>query len=171
MVLLTRFAWASQETVPPVDKNGLFEMRHVQRAAAGQQWPPAGVPPNATHVWELLRDGAHVRFYDEAELRLTLVWRQHCFASAWEVAQFEAKPERLELESVLSTFRADLARRGKAVPDDPLEFATLLAKEYIAYPLPSVPLPYNYCVAPLALPADAFYQPALRWLLSAVGCN
>ena len=86
---------------------------------------------------------------------------------------------------------------GRLSLADPLDFAQLLIAEYIAYPKPNAPrrepnivpprlagagdgqhhpsrsqvrVPYNFCVAPLALPADAFYMPALRWLLDAAGC-
>ena len=71
----------------------------------------------------------------------------------------------------VASHRSIVGCRLQAIPEDPLEYAQLLIKEYIAYPLPRVRVPYNFCVAPLALPADAFYQPALRWLLRAAGCS
>ena len=56
MVFLTRLICALQETVPPVDKNGVFEMHHVQPTP-----DTAAAAAAAGHVWELTRDGKHVR--------------------------------------------------------------------------------------------------------------
>ena len=70
---------------PPITKDSLFELEYL-----GEK------------QWQLFKDGEPVRVYDESELRITLVWRQHCFRSEEERARWEASEvDHMTLDGVL----------------------------------------------------------------------
>ena len=73
--------YVAEAVPPPITKDALFEMAYDGVGA-----------DDGAHRWALLRDGERVRVYRESDLRITLVWRQHCFRnanehSAWRGAQ------------------------------------------------------------------------------------
>lgn len=110
-------------------------------------------------TWLLTRDGQPLREYKESELRITLVWRQHCFRDADEHAAWErGDTSRLTLEQVLSRLEADLVQRGVVAAADglprhnPRAVMELLVEHYIRYPYPTVSaFPCEYGCAPHAL--------------------
>eukprot|EP01128_Nolandella_sp_AFSM9_P009179 TRINITY_DN57_c4_g1_i1.p1 TRINITY_DN57_c4_g1~~TRINITY_DN57_c4_g1_i1.p1 ORF type:complete len:472 (+),score=115.22 TRINITY_DN57_c4_g1_i1:164-1417(+) len=119
--------------------------------------------------WNLLSDGEVVREYDNDELRTSVVYRAKCFRDAAERDRWNNFPEKdqMTLEEIKEKFKADLVSRNRSTAEDlealsPLDFALLLIKEYIAYPLPSSPMiPYNYC-------ALSVVAPTLKPLLSLI---
>lgn len=113
--------------------------------------------PTRDTVWNLVSDGKLVTKYKFSELRIALVWRSKCFASAEEKARYDQTPP-LKVDDVLSRLRADLVKRNRLDKDAdiaPIDLATLMLDEYIHYPLPSNAwIPYNYCALPRLLGED-----------------
>jgi hypothetical protein len=115
-----------------------------------------------THIgnddWELRCDSELLRRYRTDDLRMSVVYRAKCFASASEAQRYETQREDtlLTLEQVLATFRADLEKRGRIHQADqvaPLDLAQLILSEYVRYPLPQAKIPFNYCAASKLIPA------------------
>jgi hypothetical protein len=136
-------------TPPPIDKSQECALTHV-----------------GSERWELRCDDRLLREYATDDLRMSVVYRGKCFASAADAERFRALPasEMLPLDAVLATFRADLEKRGRMHHGDdvaPLALANLIVSEYIRYPKPKVWLPLNVCAA------DRLF-PALRPLTKAV---
>lgn len=199
------FLWWGPEAVrrtAPLPRSGTVVdgSRTVHAAAAYR--PEAGPPPidkdletALVHVgegrWELRAESRTVRTYSEDELRISIVYRAHCFQDADEAAMFHAtlplKPasharaadgrqppeppeglRRLSLDDVMATLRADLARRNKPMPAGlmPYEIAMRLLREYVRYPPPpGAWLPFNYCALGGLVPR---LKPALRWVCATV---
>lgn len=108
--------------------------------------------------WELRCNGALLREYTTDDLRMSVVYRGKCFASAAEAERFKALPasEMLSLERVLGVFRDDLEKRGRLHHGDavaPLNLAHMIVDEYVRYPKPKAWLPINVCAADRLLPA------------------
>ena len=68
-------AYRPGEGPPPIDKNADVTLAHV----AGRRWELRGDRHDPKRV---------LRSYDEAELRISIVYRAHCFADAAEAALF-----------------------------------------------------------------------------------
>jgi hypothetical protein len=118
---------------------------------------------NTTDKWHVVVDGAVAATYDESELRLGAVYRARCFAGDEDRARFqEAQQNQWSIDFVLSTFKADMIRRGvlkqeRAAAIAPYDLGALIMDTYITYPLPQeAAIPFNYCalgkLAPLSKP-------------------
>jgi len=106
--------------------------------------------------------------YKTEDLRMSVVYRARCFRDKAESTKFAGNggPVSMTLDSILMKFASDMAAKGVvsdaegAMKMDRLDFAMLIVKTYIKYPLPVDPLiPYNYCALDRILPA---LSPLLR---------
>jgi hypothetical protein len=128
--------------------------------------PPPPIPPlgdcELTFVgndkWRLSCNGTPVTEYATSDLRLSVVYRGHCFRDEQSKEKFRTFPESAmftlaELEAI---FRRDLEMRWRiylheSVP--PLDFAMRIIKEYVRFPhSPVSRQPYNYCSWPMYYP-------------------
>ena len=112
--------------IPPLDKNNTYEIKYKEN----QQWV-------------LYKNGVEHKQYHENDLRITLVWRQHCFKDLDEKNKFndeeiKGSGKRFELKEILETFQNDLLTNKvvEKFPDDPTEIMSLLIHHYINYPYP-----------------------------------
>jgi hypothetical protein len=89
--------------------------------------------------WSLRCDGHEVRSYVTDDLRLAIVYRARCFASASEKERFARMSESMTLRGVLGVFRAELAARGRLSSADadvePLALAMLIINEFVRFGL------------------------------------
>ena len=98
---------------------------------------------------------ARVRNYTWDDLRISLVYRGRCFASAEEATRYAGNggppDQMLSIDVVLRTFSADLVRRGivgsveDAMAMDRLKLSIKILDTYIAYPMADNIIPWNYC--------------------------
>ena len=93
---------------------------------------------------------------------MSVVYRARCFRDKAESIKFAGNggPVSMTLDDILMKFATDMAAKDvvsnadAAMKMDRFEFAMLIMKTYIKYPLPVDPLiPYNYCALDRMLPA------------------
>ena len=120
-------------------------------------------------------DAAPLRNYTTDDLRITVVYRSRCFASAARAREFRAQLKgdageggRLSLDAVLSTLAEGLPAGGaykrNGTAADRLALAMAIIDRYVKYPLPdegAAPLAAtNYCALPRLVPwTKALLQP------------
>ncbi len=127
-----------EEKAPPLTKDNAWTMEYDSASGASEP------------VWILLKDGVPFKRYNESELRITLVWRQHCFADVAERDRWQEElhdtSKMMQLDEVLNKLERELiARKRITARPDPMTFAQLLVDEFVAYPFPDSPFPYNPC--------------------------
>lgn len=119
--------------------------------------------------WVLESNGTVLQNYTTDDLRMSIVYRARCFASADEASRFDGRggPEEgmMTLEGILRTFGRELARRGEVASEeaamamDRLELGLLIINTFVRYPLPDRWQPFNYCALSRLWPSTA---PLLR---------
>jgi hypothetical protein len=100
----------------------------------------------------------YLRSYSKLEVKLQVVWNQHCFETAEQKRQFEQAP-RLTLDEIKQVFKSDLAKK-KRLPSEEIaaiDLWTIVLKEYLIYPVNthnqnSTIFGFNYCLLPNILP-------------------
>lgn len=108
--------------------------------------------------WEVRSDGNVLQRYSSSDLRMTIVYRARCFASAEERDSYHnlQSSDKMSLTEILRVFTDDLVKRGKLTADSAkqisrLDLAILLLDAYVKYPLPAAAnavIPLNYCALP-----------------------
>jgi hypothetical protein len=124
--------------------------------------PPGGGDCTLTAVgndkWRLACSGAPVTEYATSDLRMSVVYRAHCFRDEEAKAKFHSFPESamFTLEEVATIFRRDLEMRWRILVHEsvpPLDFALRIIKEYVRFPhSPTSRQPFNICAWPMYWP-------------------
>ena len=122
--LVQRVARAS---VDVVGEGGAIE-RVGEIGAPDRHVPDDGIPFDAELTLDDVGGAWHVRdgnrsidVFDWADVRLSVLWKAYCFASASEAQAFDDHTDDLTPEQVTDIFVGDLRDRGVSfdVPDDP----------------------------------------------------
>lgn len=126
---------------PPLEKNNHYYLSYEKD----------------TDQWGLFNSLGHqLKRYNNDDLRVSLVWRVHCFKDQNENEKYKNQTDRVPIEEVLDVFRNDLKKRNIQVDENVkmLEFLIQLIDEYSNYPnKKSNGLPiFNYCLLPILLP-------------------
>jgi hypothetical protein len=111
----------------------------------------------------------YIQSYPHKDLRISLVWRTHCFKDQAEKERYknQKNEELLTGEQVIQVFKDDMIKRGKFTQEEitkmsHIDFFTLLIDEYVQYPHKQSSflryLNMNYCVLSKVYP---FLQPIL----------
>jgi hypothetical protein len=112
-------------------------------------------------LWHLQNAAGRVfARYATSDLRISLAWRQRCFASTDERDRFHRMEFNRSVDDILDTFERDLRARGRIAPasprPQPRDFALLILDEYARYPVEHQAaasfFPYNVCALPRLLP-------------------
>lgn len=116
--------YKAKEPVPQFDKNNRYYFRF----------------DNETDLWNLYDYTDNLmRTYKHDDIRISLVWRVHCFEDQNEMKKYhEQKPEdRISIDEIVKLFKDDLKRKGKLNNDNirPLDLWTLVVQEYSRYPI------------------------------------
>jgi hypothetical protein len=94
--------------------------------------PPSGAA-NADDggKWTLLSEGGEVvgRVGWE-QMRYSVSWKAYCFKDEAARQAWRSNADGLTMGRVLDTFRADLAAKGKRLPDNQVDVARALCAEY-----------------------------------------
>jgi hypothetical protein len=168
--------------------NGCRALHGVRRFPArsgAQDLPP--LPKDADNTvefvdghWELRRDGALIRRYNETDVRVSLVWRAHCFSSTEERQRWRDELARAQQEGrseldpyvVLDELLDELRKRGRLSQDaprpSPRDLALMLMDEFIRYPVDNGEqawMPFNYCALPKALHPSHWLRSPLEHIL------
>ena len=113
------------EIVPNFDKNSRYYLKFNDSAA----------------FWDLYdyKDNL-MRSYEAEDIRISLVWRVHCFQDDQEFERYknQADSGRLSIEEISKVFQNDLKAKNKLSQDaelKPLDLWTLIVNEYIKYPV------------------------------------
>jgi hypothetical protein len=116
-----------------------------------------------------------VASYQEDDLRISLVYRARCFASAQEAQRYANQPEseKMTLKGILETLYDDLVNNKIVSSREELDAMTivdrafLIMNTYVKYPLPPADValvPVNYC-------ALGKKYPILNPLLKLLSCK
>ena len=149
-----------------VDGSKVLHAAKVFRPAVKAPYLPKDKFSQLVHIgddnWELQVEDQVIRRYTTKDLRISMVYRARCFASAEEAQAYADLPEEemMTMEGILDTLKKDLVARGAAKADTidsmgKLELAFLIMDTYVKYPLPPVEnawIPFNYCALPRVLP-------------------
>ncbi|CAF1011998.1 unnamed protein product [Brachionus calyciflorus] len=99
-----------------------------------------------------------IKEYKNDDLRVSLVWRVHCFKDMDEKVKYDNQKndDRLSVETVLDIFKNDMKARNKNLDENMsnLEFLIKLIEEYSVYSNKiqnGLPV-FNYCLIPLVMP-------------------
>jgi len=87
--------------------------------------------------WRIGTEDAPVARYRWDEVRFSVSWKAYCYRDEAEHRLVDEHRDDLELGELLDVLRADLGRRGLAVPSDEHELARLLIDTYIRFPAPA----------------------------------
>jgi hypothetical protein len=87
-------------------------------------------------VWEVVADGRIEGTLRARDVRISILWKALTFSDERAAREFDEHVDDLDLETVVSTFGADLARRGIRVaePSDPFrdpEWSRTLTSSYM----------------------------------------
>jgi hypothetical protein len=87
------------------------------------------------HGWDVIDDGAVTTHFDDSQVRYTVSWKADVFRDEAEAASVDGGAVRLDLDTVVDMFLADLRGRGLAPehPRDPLydrDWVSLLGSTY-----------------------------------------
>jgi hypothetical protein len=152
-----------------VDGSKVLHAAKIFRPEVKAPHLPKDKPSKLVYVgedrWELQVAQKAIRTYTTQDLRISMVYRARCFASAEEAQTYADLPEEsmMTLEGILDTLKRGLVAR-KAITAEKLEtiskleLAFLIVDTYIKYPLPPLKnawIPYNYCALPRLLPWTA----------------
>lgn len=126
---------------PPLEKNNHFYLSYEKE----------------TNQWGLFkRDGYLLKKYKNDDLRVSLVWRVHCFKNEEEKKKYENQVDRVTIDKVLDIFKNDMIKKNIIIEKNMkrLDFLIKLIDEYSNYPnKKSNGLPiFNYCLIPIFLP-------------------
>jgi hypothetical protein len=114
-----------KEIVPDFDKNNRYYLKFN----------------DSNNVWDLIDYKENLmRSYDPEDIRISLVWRVHCFQNDQEFMKYKNQDEndRLSIDEIAKTFINDLKAKNKLKQDadlKPLDLWTLIVNEYIKYPV------------------------------------
>eukprot|EP00051_Salpingoeca_urceolata_P028395 m.486638 g.486638 ORF g.486638 m.486638 type:complete len:427 (+) comp24527_c0_seq1:33-1313(+) len=117
--------------------------------------------------WQVESDGQVLRNYTTEDLRMTIVYRARCFASAADIEEFQSPSSPLDLPTILDTLKDDMANRTKWTREnldalEPLALAQRLLENYVRYPLPANAIvPFNWCALTKLWP---WTEPVLKWV-------
>jgi hypothetical protein len=130
---------------PPMEKNNEYYLAYNK----------------AENSWSLHEKASnrYLSKYPNENIRVSLVWRTHCFKDEEEKKRYHSQTNRVSIEEVLDVFRKDLKKKGKydeSQEAKKLDFFISLIEEYVGYPakhdstfgLPVI----NYCLLPLMMP-------------------
>ena len=113
-----------KETIPDFDKNYRYYLKFNE----------------LNNVWDLVDHEENImKSYNPEDVRISLVWRVHCFQSDQEFSRYknQAESDRLSIDEIAKTFINDLKAKNKIKQDadmKPLDLWTLIVNEYIRYP-------------------------------------
>ena len=116
-----------------------------------------------TVTWRLSSNNKTLRFYNDDDLRWTIVYRARCFTNESERQRYHHEVDTahhaMSLETILTTFETDLIHRkvlsqpGDVLKMDRLALALLLLDTYVVYPYSETAwIPFNYCALTKVLP-------------------
>lgn len=150
---------------PPIEKNELYYVAYNQK----------------NDSWDLF-DTKHKRIlasYADNEVRVSLVWRVHCFKSDEEQQAYKDSSKNapnMSIDEVLTELKRDMNSKGKQTSDsieskeEKLDFYVKLIEEYAKYPKKkngSLLSSINYCLLPLIMPKvlnDFIFNPLLSFI-------
>jgi hypothetical protein len=112
----------------------------VDRVAETQPLPP--LRPGLHLVWEgagwrVGPEEAPLARYRPDEVRFSVSWKAYCYRDEAERRLVDEHGDDLSLDRILETLKADLRRRGAAIPSDESELARLLIDTYVKFPPPA----------------------------------
>jgi len=87
--------------------------------------------------WRIGAADAPLARYHWDAVRFSVSWKAYCYRDEGERRRVDEHRDDLTLDRILDTLRADLGRRGVAVPADEYELARLLIDTYIRFPAPA----------------------------------
>jgi hypothetical protein len=130
---------------PPMEKNSAYYLAYTKE-------------DNSWNLYEKVGN-SFLRKYPNENIRISLVWRTHCFKDEEEKKRYQNQTNRISIEKVLDVFKEDLKKKGKYTEGQDvrkLDFFINLIDEYVRYPnkqdstfgLPAM----NYCLLPLMMP-------------------
>lgn len=108
--------------------------------------------------------------YPHEDVRISLVWRVHCFKDKQEIEKYKNQKERIPLEDVLNVFKSDLKKRKNYQNLDEMnkiDFYKLLVDEYSTYPNNKYNTLYsNLCLINTLLPSslNTIINPIINFL-------
>jgi hypothetical protein len=144
-----------QNNAPPnIEKNQRYQMYYQK---VNDSW----------NVYD--EHDAYIQSYSHKDLRISLVWRTHCFKDQAEKEKYKNQKieELLTGEQVIQVFKEDMIKRGKLTREEVdkmshIDFFALLIDEYVQYPHKQNSylryLNMNYCLLAKVYP---FLQPVL----------
>jgi hypothetical protein len=98
----------------------------------------------STDLWDLFdyQDNL-IRTYQHDDIRISLVWRVHCFQNDKELERYhnQVEADRISIEEITKIFINDLKIKNKLKDDTlkPLDLWTLIVSEYTRYPVNFTP--------------------------------
>ena len=130
---------ARHDTAIVLDTDTVFH--GVDRVTETQPLP-AALRPGLHLVWDgggwrIGPEDAPLARYRKDEVRFSVSWKAYCYRDDAEQGIVDDHRDDLSLERILDTLKADLGRRGSAIPSDETEFARLLIDTYIRFPAPA----------------------------------
>ena len=80
-----------------------------------------------------------MRTYENDDIRISLVWRVHCFQTDDEFKRYKSQTEndRISIDEIAKVFINDLKSKQKLNDENlrPLDLWTLIVNEYTNYPV------------------------------------
>jgi len=129
---------ARHDTAIVLDTDSVFH--GVDRVAETQPLP--ALRPGLHLMWDgdgwrVGPEDAPLARYRRDEVRFSVSWKAYCYRDDAERRLVEEHHDDLSLEGILDTLKADLRRRGAALPGDETELARLLIDTHIRFPAPA----------------------------------